>query len=361
MTIENAKAEIERRNLPSLFKMKDGTAVTAEKVSARREEILSLLSEYVFGKMPEKKAIRYNAVKIDEKRCCAGKAVDKTVEITILSDIPFSYTVRIFRPKKTETVPFVISPNFRRNVPDEYLPAEELIDRGVGFATFCHKEDISSDRDDFTDGFAKCFYPDGKRNHPDDCGKIVMWSYICMRTLDYVLENERADPAHIGVAGHSRLGKTALLTAAFDTRFTHAYSNDSGCSGAALSRGNKGETIADITRDFPYWFCPHYAEFADRAEELPLDQHFLLAAIAPRRVMVGSALEDTWADPDSEFLSCVAAGEFWKLYGKEAFPDSDCPETNGVVMGKNIAYSRRPGVHFFSRTDWNRFLDFFLR
>ena len=361
MTFREAEKEIEKRNLPSLFKMKDGSPVTPEKASERRTEMLEMLSEYVFGKMPERNDIRFEVLKTDGQRCCAGKAVDKTVAITILCEVPFTFTVRIHRPKKAEKVPFVIFPNFRKFVPDEYLPAEELIDRGVGFATFCYKEDISSDADDFSDGFAACFYPDGKRQTPDDCGKIALWAYACMRTLDYVLENENADETHIAVAGHSRLGKTALLTAACDTRFTHAYSNDSGCSGASLSRENKGETIADITRVFPYWFCPRYAEYAGRADALPLDQHFLLASIAPRHVMVGSAVEDKWADPDSEYLSCVAAGKFWELYGKKAFPEKDCPETDGVITGQNIAYHRRSGVHFMSRTDWNRFLDFFLQ
>ena len=361
MTFCDAEKELKRRELPSLLTMNDGTAVTPEKAEERRLEILGLLSEYVYGKMPEKKNIRFEVLKTEEKRCCAGKAVDRTVAITVLFDEPFTFTIRLHLPKRVKKPPFVIFPNFRKNVPDEYIPAEELIDRGIGFASFCYKEDISCDKDDFTDGMASRFYPDGKRKNPDDCGKIVMWAYACMRTLDYVLENECVDETHIGVAGHSRLGKTALLTATFDTRFTHTYSNDSGCSGASLSRDNKGETIADITRVFPHWFCPRYAEFADRAQALPLDQHFLLAAVAPRHVMVGSAFEDKWADPDSEYLSCVAAGEFWKLYGKEAFPKQDCPETDGVVTGESLAYHRRTGVHYMSRVDWNRFLDFFLK
>lgn len=354
--------ELGQRLLPELFRMENGTPVTPENVQERRQELLTVLQREVYGYLPAKANIRWEIIREDAQRSCAGKAVDKTVSITVLTPVPFTFSVRVLMPKAKEKPAFVVFPNFRSSVPDEYLPAEELIDRGVGFATFCYKTDITSDSNDFSDGFAGCFYPDGVRKKESDCGKIALWSYCCMRTLDYVLENESVDLSRIGIAGHSRLGKTALLTGAMDVRFTHVYSNDSGCSGAALSRGKFGESVADITRVFPYWFCPKYASYAEREALLPLDQHFLLAAIAPRHVMVGSAVEDIWADPVSEYLCCCAAEKFWELYGKKGFEvQQKIPDRDDTVVGEHVAYQIRPGVHFFSRTDWNRFLDFLLR
>jgi hypothetical protein len=121
--------------------------------------------------------------------------------------------------------------------------------------------------------------------------------------MDYVETLDFIDLSSVAVIGHSRLGKTALLAATFDERFAYAISNNSGCAGAAITRGKRGEHILEITNRFPYWFAKRYAKYAADESTLPLDQHFLLAAIAPRKILVGSADEDEWAGPESEFLS----------------------------------------------------------
>ena len=81
-----------------------------------------------------------------------------------------------------------------------------------------------------------------------------------------------------------------------------------------LWREKKGEKIADINRLFPLWFCDNYKKFNDKENELPIDQHELLALIAPRLLYISSSEEDIWADPKSEFLSCVAAVPVYKLH-----------------------------------------------
>lgn len=136
-----------------------------------------------------------------------------------------------------------------------------------------------------------------------------MWAWAAQRVLDYAQTlDELLDLDCAIVCGHSRLGKTALLAAATDKRFAFAYSNDSGCSGAAITREKQGENVKDICERFPYWFCENYKLYIDNEQNMPFDQHYLLASIAPRKVLVGSAAEDIWADPISEFLCCVAAG-----------------------------------------------------
>jgi hypothetical protein len=157
------------------------------------------------------------------------------------------------------------------------------------------------------------------------------------------------------VCGHSRLGKTALFAAAIDTRFAFAYSNDSGCSGAALSRARMGETIEVISRVFPFWFCKKYRSYADNEDSMPFDQHYLIASIAPRKVLIGSAAEDEWAGPESEFLSALAASE---AFENGLIHNGSIPNAPDKLLDGDIGYHIRYGKHYFSRTDWQRLMEF---
>ena len=179
--------------------------------------------------------------------------------------------------------------------------------------------------------------------------------------MDYAQTLSCLDFTRAAVVGHSRLGKTALLAGALDTRFTAAFSNCSGCSGAALSRGGneKRETVGHICGQFPFWFCRRYQQYAGAEDTLPFDQHFLLACMAPRRVYVSSAAADLWADPVSEYLSCVAAGKVYRQLGLSGFVCPDrLPQVGDVFAAGRIGYHLRAGTHYFSREDWLHFMDF---
>jgi hypothetical protein len=167
------------------------------------------------------------------------------------------------------------------------------------------------------------------------------------------------DHSRVTVTGHSRLGKTALLTGMLDERFYCAISNDSGCSGASIARDNDGETVKKIVDRFPYWFCENYYKYSDNEEAMPFDQHFLLAANASHRVYVASAADDAWACPKNEYLSCVAAGEYFKAEGKTGFVHPvRLPAVGENFHDGDIGYHLRPGCHYMSREDWNQFIHF---
>jgi len=180
--------------------------------------------------------------------------------------------------------------------------------------------------------------------------------------LDWALTQPQVDPRHVAVIGHSRLGKTALVAGMLDERFACVISNDSGCSGAAVTRGKPGEHIADITRNFPFWFCEHYQAYANNEQALPFEQDWLLAAIAPRLLLVGSAIEDEWAGPSHEYLGCVSASRAWEGLNQPGFVHPDrLPQVGDVLHEGAIGYHLRAGKHYLSREDWNRYMDFLDR
>ncbi len=289
---------------------------------------------------------------------CAGKASSRLVEAEMeIAGKPFSFPFHVAIPKRAGKHPFFVCINFRPAVPDRYIPTEEIIDNGFAVLSFCYT-DVTSDDGDFRSGLSAVLYPEGKRE-PTSAGKLALWAFAAQRVMDYAVTIEELDPAHSAVCGHSRLGKTALLAAATDERFRLAYSNDSGCSGAALSRGKRGENVKSICSVFPFWFCENYLRYSSREEKMPFDQHYLLASIAPRLAYVASAAEDDWADPVSEFLTCAATSPVYECFGLSGLVCGDELPTVGTSLhAGSVGYHLRAGLHYFSRTDWLELMRF---
>ncbi len=348
------KSELDRRKVPDIL---DGVTSLSE-WNDKREKIKKLLQEEEYGYIPKSPWKISFSEEIVLKNFGAGKADLKKITVTsYIGEKSFSFPVYSTVPLAEGKYPAFVHINFRDSVPDRYLPSEEILDNGFAVFSFCYK-DITSDDGDFTSGLAGVLFEDGKRTG-SDCGKIAMWAWAAMRVMDYIQSLGNIDKSKISVCGHSRLGKTALLTAAFDERFYTGFSNNSGCSGAALSRGKSGESIDDICERFPYWFCENYYKYRNKEETLPFDQHFLLALIAPRYAYIASAEEDLWADPESEQLTAFAASSAWDLYGRKGFICKDRFAKVGEFYHKgSLGYHKRSGTHYFSRGDWIAYIDF---
>jgi pimeloyl-ACP methyl ester carboxylesterase len=330
-----------------------------------RAETLQLFRENVYGRAPVGKPGGFTVRVVKEvPDALRGLGTCKFLEIGF--DTPLGrrtiHPVVILPNDRRNPVPCFLLINNRKpdlldpNNTNEFFPAEAIIRRGFAAVGF-HYEEIDPDRPDgYSKGVRAAF--DSGLPKPNAWGSIAAWAWGASRVLDALETEKRIDTGKVALVGHSRGGKTALWAGAEDQRFSMVISNNSGITGAALSRDGVGERIARINRKFPYWLCGNYKTYDHRENELPVDQHQLIALMAPRPVYVASAIEDHPADPPSEFRACVEAGPVFRLYGLPSVTTAEFPEVGTVLHDGRVGYHVRPGEHDLTLVDWNHFMDF---
>jgi hypothetical protein len=294
-----------------------------------------------------------------------GLATRKLVDIVITSEGQ-SLTIHLglFTPNKAvKPVPaFLLICNrdpknidFTRAIKSEFWPAEEVIARGYAIAAF-DNADVDPDKDDgFKNGIHGML--DRERN-PESWGTLAAWAWGTSRCMDYLVTDKLIDSGKIAVVGHSRGAKTALWAGANDNRIAMVVCNEAGCGGSSLNRRKFGETIYEINRGFPHWFCTNYKKFNGNEEALPVDQHMLMALIAPRLLYVASAEKDLWGDPRGQYLALLNANPAYNLFQTKSALSTEMPAINKPVFSGNLAYHIREGKHNLLLQDWNFFMDF---
>jgi hypothetical protein len=238
---------------------------------------------------------------------------------------------------------------------------EQSIDRGYAVAS-CYYGDIFPDKADFNDGvFPQFFQPKEGQKSPGDTapGAIAMWAWGLHRIIDHLATRPELDKSRIAVTGHSRLGKTALLAAAFDERIALAIPHQAGCGGTGPSRSKnpKAESVQRINTSFPHWFDDNFKKFNEANDRIPFDQHCLVALCAPRPVLYTNGIEDQWANPDGQFEMLKAASPVYKLCGSEGVGAAEMPPL-GKLIDSPLGYYVRTGPHVSDPDYWKTFLDY---
>lgn len=381
--------------LPDPLVLADGRPVeSAEQWNGRRRsEVLELLERHVYGRTPDKEIpVRFE--RIGEHDALDGKARCRQVRIQVgTPPNQLEWDVALWIPAQApRPAPVFVGLNFGGNhtvhpdprirLPGSWVrnnsqqgitdhqaseasrgasrgrwPLDLIVRRGYALATLYYG-DIDPDYDDqFQNGLHPLFYRTGQqRPEPDEWGSIGAWAWGLSRMVDYLETDSDVDAQRVALMGHSRLGKTSLWAGAQDARFGIVISNNSGCGGAALSRRRFGETVARINSSFPHWFCGNFHQYNDREDELPVDQHMLIALMAPRPVLVCSAQQDRWADPKGEFLAARHASPVYQLFGWQGIARDEPPGPLERV-GQGVVYHLRPGPHDVTRIDWEAYLE----
>jgi hypothetical protein len=353
--------------LPPLMKDDDGQPITTTaQWAAKRAKLLDLFRNELYGYSPERPKDEWFEIAKIDRQAMGGAATLKLVNIHLGAqpEAPVIHLNLFIPNNRTKPAPaFLLICNRdrenidpTRKIKSDFWPAEQIVARGYAAASFFNGDVAPDKYDGFTTGIHAYLQNPAARKF-NSWGTIAAWAWGGSRVMDYFETDPDIDEKHCAVTGHSRGGKTALWCGAQDERWALTISNCSGCSGAAIARRRFGESLKVIQNAFKHWFCGNYRKYIDREDDLPFDQHELVALVAPRAVYVTSADEDLWADQRGEWLAIHEAEPVWKLFGRKGLPSDIMPPLDKPLIGDGMGYHIRTGEHNYKVFDWNAHMD----
>jgi hypothetical protein len=372
------EARIPAYDLPPLLVSSEGRPITTpdEWLQIRRPQIMSLFGNLLYGTAPAPESplkVTSDVVQTDNQ-FMNGLATRKDVRIRFSNAKgKAEMLILVFVPNQVaKPVPAFLMLSFDNthrssfnsdpSHPGQFRnswPIGEFFKNGFGFVAVYQQDLVAHNEVEFLGSIQHLFYREGQ-SFPKayEWGVISAIAWSASRALDYLATDHDIDASRVAIMGHSKCGKAALWAAAQDQRFALAISAESGHPGAALSRRRSGETLEKMVTRFPYWLCRNAWKFANNEDDLPVDQHMLLACIAPRPLYVMSGVDDRWADPRSEYLSAYHASAVYRLLGKKGLESEASPPVDEAIIKSDVGYHIRKGGHSIERYDWLKFLEF---
>jgi hypothetical protein len=385
---DERKANPYSNTLPDPLKLKNGKAVTTAKQwwEKRRPEIVEDFDRDVVGRVPANvPRVTWKVVALSGDVVSGVPVIMKRVtghvDNASWPGIKVDLDLLVTTPAKAPgPVPVVMELAFSQefmasiahSIP-EMLPGgpgntgpswqEQVIKKGWGYAILLP----TSFQDDNGAGLTKGIIGlvnKGKPRSPEDWGTLRAWAWGASRALDYLETDKAVDAKRVGIEGHSRFGKTALVAMAYDQRFRVAYISSAGTGGDKLYRHVMGEQLENLAAapTFYYWMAGNFMKYAGpkTTGDLPVDAHELIALCAPRPVFIGvgsTTAGDAWADPVGEFEGAVGAGPVYRLLGKKGlgttkFPPMETGLVEGDLPFRQHQYGHTPAPN------WGVFLEY---
>lgn len=385
-------------NPPALTSLQSGQAITnADQWTSEIPALQDAFQTHIYGRMPDAHAISVTGREVLDENAFGGLGILTEYKVTASVEFdgvarattPF-YMNAVFPKNATAPAPVILMETFcpraatfphpavnqsnggvgcasggiggavARYIFGRYIatpPISEILERGYAIATIYPSEYAP---DSSENGLAALNAMVGMDDavtdeEPARWGAIAAWALGFSFMIDVLESEPLAANAPMITWGHSRYGKSALLAAAFDDRIDGVISHQSGTGGASLNRNKKGESVKAITAGYPHWFAPRYAEYAGATSDMPVDQHQLLALIAPRPVLLGNARRDVWSDPNGAFRAAIGADPVFELLGSNGLEQDRLDEWRPEA---DLAFWIRPGTHGVVKEDWPAFLEF---
>ena len=383
--------------LPDVLIMNDGTRVkTPEQWKKRRAELNVMFDENVYGKYPA--LIPKVTWSVDSVETIAVQGIPAIVKHVTGHVDNSSYpaiTVDIHADvvtpagTKGKRVPVIIGggsirprPNFPRppatpgqvahmlsSPPDAPDSAKLLLEHGWGFVGR-NSGDVQADNGAGLDKGIIGLVNKGQPRSLDDWGVLRAWAWGDSKLLDYLETDPDVDAKKVGVMGHSRGGKAALVAQVDDPRFAIGFISSSGAGGADLYRRNYGETMGNIAGATEFhWFAGNFMKYAaagHSADEMPVDSHEFIAMVAPRPIFIGGGAlltdpvyvpGDAWQDAQGMFIAAVAASPVWDLLGAKGLGTTTFPPMGTLIESGDVAFRQHQYGHT-PAPNWPYFIEF---
>ena len=359
----------------NLLKMKNGTIIKSKNKwwSKRRPEILKDVQEQLWGVMPADSILPKVTWTIVTSKGGSGntsylqKIITGTIDISRypqIRNVPkISATLRIPENVSGPVPVMIVIGGYGIENYWNYCNSN-----GWGVCMFSHtllQPDYGSGLTSYLIGLCN----KGNWRKPTDWGTLAAWSWGISKLIDYFITDKDVDAAKIGVTGHSRNGKAALVAMAYEPRLAIAFPSCGGSMGTKMNRRHWGQDLEDSGWDQEYhwvagnffkWMGPlNEGHYLPRKIELcPVDAHSLLSLCAPRPVFLNGGNSDTWTDPYGIYLTAVGASPVYKLLGKKGVIMNDVkPQIDIEYILGDIGYRYHKGGHT-DAPDWPSFCRF---
>jgi hypothetical protein len=372
-------------DLPDALVLNNGKKVTTAEMwwTQRRPEIVEYFDREIYGRMPAKTPkVRWEVLSTTREtkgeipvitKKLVGHVDNSSYPLTTV-DIQLTLTTPANAPGPVPVMmelafdPAFMAALMKRLPPQPVFPGptweQQVLSKGWGYAVYIPTSAQADNGAGLTQGIIGLCNK-GQPRKPDDWGALRAWGWGASRTLDYFETDKSVDARQVGIEGHSRYGKAALVAMAYDPRFAIGYISSSGEGGAKLNRRHFGEIVENVAGTGEYhWMAGNFIKYAGPLHwnDIPVDSHELIALCAPRPVFIGAgAIQgDGWTDPRGMFMAAVAAGPAYKLLGKKDLGTTEYPPIETPLIDGEIGFRQHSWGHT-PAPNWPTFLTFASR